>query len=274
MSGRERVADYLAGTLSEAEHHRFELELDRDPALRAEVAELAALWQAVGRLPDPEPSAQLRQRFDDMLAAYRHGMQEARRGAPVRASLAERLSGMWQSLWPTQPVWQAATALLLLGVGFAGGQYRNAPATKKNEIAQLQGEVASMRQMVTLSLLQQQSAADRLRGVNWAYRLERPAEEVNEALLDTVTQDPNINVRMAAVEVLGRLGSDERVQKSLVNAIPAQDSPLVQMALIDALVQMKPAQAGPVLQRISQDPQANPAVRDRAAQALRKIRFE
>ena len=56
-----------------------------------------------------------------------------------------------------------------------------------------------MRQLVTLSLLQQQSAGDRLQGVNWSYRVEQPDTAVLAALLTTVNHDPNVNVRLAAV---------------------------------------------------------------------------
>ena len=62
-----------------------------------------------------------------------------------------------------------------------------------------------MRQMVALSLMQQQSAGERLRGVSWAYRVESSDTEVLSALLYTVNNDQSVNVRMAAVEALARL---------------------------------------------------------------------
>ena len=50
-------------------------------------------------------------------------------------------------------------------------------------VAQLRGEVSSMRQMVALSLLQQQSAGERLRGVSYAYQVPSSDTEVLSALL-------------------------------------------------------------------------------------------
>ena len=50
--------------------------------------------------------------------------------------------------------------------------------------------------------MQQQSASDRLRGVNYAYRVEQSDPEVLGALLTTVNHDPSVNVRLAAVDAV------------------------------------------------------------------------
>ena len=67
--------------------------------------------------------------------------------------------------------------MLVIGIVIGGVITR-----QSSEVAQLRGEMYNMRQMVTLSLLQQQSASDRLRGVNWSYRVEQPDSEVLAAL--------------------------------------------------------------------------------------------
>ncbi len=59
-----------------------------------------------------------------------------------------------------------------------------------------------MRQLVALSLLQQQNASDRLRGVNYAYRVEQSDPQVLSALLTTLDHDSNVNVRLAAVDAV------------------------------------------------------------------------
>ncbi len=59
-----------------------------------------------------------------------------------------------------------------------------------------------MRQLVALSLMQQQNASDRLRGVNYTYRVEPDDPQVLSALLTTVNHDPSVNVRLAAVDAL------------------------------------------------------------------------
>ena len=59
-----------------------------------------------------------------------------------------------------------------------------------------------MRQLVALSLMQQQSASERLRGVSWAYQRGTIRREVLAALVSAVNHDTNVNVRLAAVDAL------------------------------------------------------------------------
>src|SRR5438128_11544340 len=85
--------------------------------------------------------------------------------------------------------------------------------TNVRALAQLREEMSSMKQLVTLSLLQQQSASDRLRGVEWSCRLAQPDEHVLSALLRALDSDPNVNVRLAAIDALHRFASDATVRQ-------------------------------------------------------------
>ena len=61
-----------------------------------------------------------------------------------------------------------------------------------------------MRQMMSLSLLQQQSATARLQGVVSIAQIDDPSGDVIAALLDTLMYDPNANVRLATIDALKR----------------------------------------------------------------------
>ena len=50
-----------------------------------------------------------------------------------------------------------------------------------------------------------------------------------------------------------------------------QDSPLVQIALIDLLVQLNARDAAPAMQKLAQQADANESVRQRAAAAYEKL---
>ena len=91
-----------------------------------------------------------------------------------------------------------------------------------------------MREMVALSLLQQQgSAVERLRGVSFIQHIDAPSSTVLTALLDTLAHDPNPNVRLATIDALREFAGQEGVRTGLVQALRTQPSPLVQIALID-----------------------------------------
>src|SRR5207237_2437793 len=103
-----------------------------------------------------EPGREMRGRFYQALTAYQEGLE------------SKRSVSSW---WPKQPAWQMAAAFTLLVAGLGIG-YGMRPEKPREEVTQLREEVTSMRQLVALSLLQQQSASERLRGVSWAYRAE------------------------------------------------------------------------------------------------------
>ena len=59
--------------------------------------------------------------------------------------------------------------------------------------------------------------------------------------------------------------------RALADAIPVQDSPLVQVAIIDLLAQLNDRDAAPVLRKAAEDARFNAAVRQRAAWALKQM---
>ena len=129
------------------------------------------------------------------------------------------------------------------------------------DIARLRDEVGGLRELLTLSLLQQQSASERLRGVSWSSQVPQPEEAVLSALLQTLNSDPNVNVRLAALEALQKFSSIHEVRQGLLHALEKQKSPLVQIMLIDWLVENKERQAINVLTRMSDEPKVQPKVR-------------
>jgi hypothetical protein len=85
-------------------------------------------------------------------------------------------------------------------------------------------------------------------------------ERVLTALLSAATQDSNVNVRLAAIEALGGVAGRPGVQRTLVDSLPRQESPMVQIALVDLLAEAPGAR--PLLSRVVTDPKVDPTVRD------------
>jgi len=136
----------------------------------------------------------------------------------------------------------------------------------------LRSEVHDMRQMVALSLMQQQSASDRLQGVNYSNRIEQPDTEVLNALMDTLMHDANVNVRLAAVDALKKFGERQIVRKGVLQALANQDSPMVQVALIDYMRDTREKESVDTIRQISLKPETNEIVRKRAELALEELR--
>jgi len=260
------LADYWAQTLSETKELEFDAHIASCEACRAETERLGALWTSLAKIPVEEPSPALRSRFYDTLAAYRHGLESA-----PKPSWKDRIL----ALWPKQPAFQMGLSFALLAIGVGIG-YTAKPGVKtlepeNQEVAALRGEVTNMRQMVALSLLQQQSASERLRGVSYAVQVPSSDTEVLSALLKTVNQDPSVNVRLQAIDALHQFGASPVTRTAVVQSIPKQDTPLVQIALIDLLVDLKDRDSAPELSKVASDDKIDAAVRQHAQWALGKL---
>jgi hypothetical protein len=268
---REQIPGVLAGRLDAATRENLIDHLETCSACRADVAELGVVWRGLEAMAEPEPSPQMRARFMETLHAYEEGFHEAQR----KQTYAAPKSSWWAALWPAQPAWGAAAAAVLLLMGGLGGRYllspRSAEPGANPELSQLRGQVESLRQLVALSLLQEQSASSRLRGVNYSYQMTQPDQEVQQALLHAVNHDTNVNVRLSAVDALAKFAERPDVRRALVDSLPVQDSPLVQIALIDLLVQLNARDAAAAMQKLARQADANESVRQRAAAAYEKL---
>jgi hypothetical protein len=259
----EFLPEYWGSTLEAVPRRELLAHLESCPACRAEAARLKTFWLRLGAIPDEMPAAAARGRFEAMLADYRHAV---RRG---------RIDAFLENWWPRRPVAQAACALgmLIAGlvVGLLGGHALTLDVQERGEVARLRNEVASTRQLVALSLLQEPSASQRLKGVDWSGQLPQAQPQVVNALLETVNYDDTVDVRLAAVDALRRWLGEAEVRAQLAGALQRQDSPLVQIALIDALSDSRSPQAVAAIRRVAELKTIDPAVRAHAEASLEKM---
>src|SRR5262250_1476058 len=269
---RKQFADYVIDQMQEPVRSLFSEHLTVCEICRTEAEELKSLWKTLGSIPSAEPSPELESRFHIMLEAYKHGLNHT----PTKNWWAGVNS--WIShWWPRQPVLQLGFSLGLLILGVVIGRQVYSSTTVPNisppstEVAELRSELTQTRQMVALSLMQQQSASDRLRGVNWSYQLQQPGGEVLTALLDTLMHDSNVNVRLATVDALRQFGDQPVVRKGVIEAMTRQESPMVQVALIGLAVDLHERESIATLRHLSDDTKTDVVVRERAQKGLAEL---
>ena len=256
--------DYLAKSLSQEADAAIQSHLTICGVCRQELETLESVWSRLGVLEDAQPSPQVRDRFYAMLEEHQ---VELRSQPKRRVTFLDWVEG-W---WPARPMWQFALGLLLLTVGVGLGRWSMEKPRQDWELARLHDEVGGMRELLTLSLLQQQSASERLRGVSWSSQVQPPEEPVLSALLQTLNSDPNVNVRLAALDALQKGFEPSASSRGLAAGAEKQKSPLVQITLIDWLVESKERRAVDLLTRISEQSQFQPKVRERARWGLRQL---
>ena len=222
----------------------------------------------MGDFAEDVPSDRMRARFHGALDAYREGR---------RAGLVGRLQDLVESLWPRRPLYQFGLALGALVVGLVlGGRFvpagadpvSTAPAEIRALRAEMQQELQAMHRSVSLSLLDHQSASERLRGVEWTARAE-PDERVVAALLAAVQRDPSVNVRLAAIEALGPLVDRPAVGGELLRTLEGDAPPIVRVSAAELLLAGGVAGAGPAVERMLDGSDLDPAVQEHLRAIMR-----
>jgi anti-sigma factor RsiW len=265
----ELLPDYLQGSLareqaSQVEHHC---------EYCANCAQDVAMWKKLALLPPEQPSPESRARFETMLHAYRTSSGD-RSLATQTASDSSQRTARWAFFeWLRSPLGAAAwsVAVLVMGVLIGTRVNHGVPPVHPDELTAMHAELTDMRQLVALSMLQQQSASERLQGVSWSSNQAHLAPQIQSALLRTLRYDNSVDVRLAALDALSRHASQPQIRKGVVDALQEQQSPLVQVALIDQLTEWREPDAAQRLRNFQQTPNLNPAVRQRAEWAISKL---
>ena len=131
--------------------------------------------------------------------------------------------GNWRQLPAAGIVW----ACLFLACGFLIGRHADhgSGAAVQTQLNALQQELAATRQTLALSMLQQQSASQRLEGVSWSTRFPEPDPKVMGALMHTVRFDNSVDVRLAALDALSRYADRPEIRRELLDVLQTKQSP-------------------------------------------------
>ncbi len=247
-TGERQLAAYLENRLNPKDRDQFREHASLCSICREEVE----IWDKLNSLPQASPGPYFRQDFEAMLARETRNRPQPQKQQP------------WQ-------IWAAAAAIaigaFLAGTYFAGQK-------PKSEMAELREELRGMRTMFATSLLQQQSAVERLRGVNYSVRLDNPDEEVVGALIQTLRSDSSVDVRLAATDALRKYSTRPQVRQSMVEALTLQDSPLVQLALIDAMVEFRERRAASAFAQLAASQAIDPTVKIRLVKAIEELKVQ
>jgi hypothetical protein len=163
-----------------------------------------------------------------------------------------------------------AVALSLIVVGWFLG-YQVTPRPERARIDSLASEVREMKKTVMLAMLENSSAAERMKAVYFAQELSSPDEAVLNALARTVNDDPNVNVRLTAVEALALYADHPKVREALIQAIVRQESPLVQLALAEVMLDLNEKRAVEPIRKIIASPLVDYSVKSKLEATVRQL---
>jgi 5'-3' exonuclease len=151
--------------------------------------------------------------------------------------------------------------------------------SKQNDarLAEIEKKMEEQRQQMEFTnkmlamMTNDQSASQRIQGVNVAMTVEKVDDKIVKALVKTLNEDPNTNVRLAALEALGKFHQEKNVREQLIQSLSIQKDPVIQIELIQLMVQMKEKSVVDDLQRIVDDVETMKAVKDEAYSGIMKL---
>ncbi len=247
----ELIEKYNAGVADPAELQQLEGLVEEGAVELTQLRDLQRLDDQLMRMEPPRTSLHMDDRFYEMLA------EEKRRSKPVAFTWPG-----WNWLMP-----RLAFALTLIVAGFAGGYWLQQPP-EKTEVAALTRQVTELKEMMMLTLLEKESATDRLRAVNLTSDMNQASQKVTRALIHTLNNDENVNVRLAALDALKAYAQDNKVREELVRAIAKQQSPLVQVALAEVMVALQEKKSVTELKKLLEDDRTPDEVKNRIKESI------
>jgi hypothetical protein len=250
----ELIEKYNAGGADASEINLLVQLIESGEVLLEQLADVAALHTAINRIDEGAPTLRLDDQFYAMLKQEKAKQKRFSFQLPSWSVLMPRLA--------------FAASFTILGF-FSAYVFVNRTATP--EVQQLTQEVSDLKEMMMLSLLEKESATERLRAVSLTSQMVVASNNVTAALIKTLNHDENINVRLAALDALKPYVTDTTVRIALVQSIGQQQSPLMQVALAELMAAIQEKKSLQEFEKILKGERTPEEVKKRIKENLKVI---
>lgn len=260
----ELIIDYLNGDMDSSRESEFRNILKQEGFNPDQLSELENIFARLDKYQVPEPSSKMDDGFYAMLDNYKQEIA-------VKENRTKRLFSFFGPFFPQKYLPQIAYSLILLIIGCGAGFLLKPDLQYESQIGQMSAEIHEMRELMILTLIDQPSAASRIKAVNMTTNFDNVNDKVVTALLKTLNNDPNENVRLITVEALYEFADNPRVREGLILSIIKQDSPLVQLALADIMIALQEKKSVEYFENLLKKKDLNDSVRNRLEQTVRVL---
>jgi hypothetical protein len=243
------IPEFIDGKLDESSRRAMENHIESCESCSEIYTEIKSFLRYTDSLPEIEPPKDMKDEF--MLMAELEGTDEKIRSLFV-------------------PAWIKAAAMIIVVLGtFAVGYFAGAD---KTDSQLLMAEMNELKQQVLLAGLRDYSGPQKIEAVYSVASMGETNTNLVDALVYTLNSDKNINVRLAALNVLsGMMTKNEKVKTELINALVIQDNPLIQISLIQILTESGVKEAKENIELISNKDETDQNVKDYAANMIKTI---
>lgn len=268
----EMMVDWLNNQMPASERAAFEIHLDECPDCQAELKATRQLWEVMGSVSVPKPSDNLPIQFYTMLEGFK-GTEHRK---VQKAGFWEELKYKLESFFTLKLLLRISYSMCLLLMGVVGGYLLNRQQNDyQGQIKGLSNQVQELNQKMMLTLLEKEnsSATERLKAVSYTKEIGQVDAQVVDALLSTLNNDSNVNVRLVTLEALAQLADNPKVREGLVQSILKQDTPLVQAALADVMVKLEEKRSIRPLQRLLEKEDTDVIVKTKIKETLKALSY-
>ena len=241
-----KLADYLDGHLDPAQRKDVEEHLRSCKSCTQELEETRELFSVFKEEEKAYPSEQLKVKFYQMLE------DEKQKSSKVIAINHKKH-------WVSNLLKVAAGIALLIGA-FTLGKFQQQQQSN-TAIAVLENKSTAIKETAMLSLMENQSASKRIQGVNFIEEFTQPDEAIISALADRMLLDKNTNVRLSAVEALGKFTNSETVKNTFITALGTEKDPSIQIVIIHTLAAIQEKKAIAPMKELLQQDETQPFVK-------------
>ena len=220
------ITDYIDGTLTEAREREFRQYVEEGHILMEEVEAMKKMQGVIGQSAPPQPGSSLSEGFYSMLAEAKRAEQ------PAQPGFLEQLTQLFFST----VYGRLAFGVSILAVGLLAGMNLGG---SNAQIESVTIQLREMQETMMMSMLKEESATERLKGIQMSQELPKSNTQVTDALFMTLNNDESTNVRLAALEALTAYTNDAEIRQGLIKSITQQESPLMQVALAELMVELQ-----------------------------------
>ncbi len=223
------VVEYIfnnSGRIDKSRMRRFLLERG---VSEAELSDFEKIAGELYSLPDVEPGESLKTDFLENLGEYKRSIR-------LKETQANFASRILEEIWKPVLLKKLAYAAILFVFGCMAGYWYTSEMKYKTQVKSMISEMQDMHKVMMLTLLEQPSPSTRLKAISMSNQVTGRDDKIINALLNTLNNDQNVNVRLMAVEALYGFADNPKVRIGLIKSITRQESPIVQAALADVMV--------------------------------------
>ena len=230
------------------------------PNCEGTLKDLLATWQELDQIRIPEPSAQMTNRFYDQLIA----LEAEQQGGPI-SEKAPKVIPIKRRHWGQ---WASIAAVFLIGITIGRFSFSSFETDFANKLTSVE-PTQDLSKQTYVALKNTNSASERLRGIQMVKTMEEPNDLIVTALNQALLFDPNINVRLSAIETMVQFAEAPKVRENLIRAIPQQTSPLVQLALAEAMIELEEKSAVDELEQLMESEEVEIEVKKELAKTVK-----